>query len=179
MRLSAPLSARTLKKCVNLAAIVGQFTRLRRSGPQLLGLCPLHSEGNPSFYVHPQKQVFKCFGCGFGGDVFDFVMLVRDLPFSGAVEWVNDFLLRESSSSGVAGASGPRSGPLVGPSEGAAPQAAKRPASYSPPSENSRAQILALLEATERRLAEIAATNRAASEALATACEPERSSLFT
>ena len=82
------LDARDLKARVDLAAFVGQFTKLRRSGRQLIGLCPLHSERHPSFFVHPEKQVFKCFGCGAGGDVYAFVMRVEGCDFLDALRIV-------------------------------------------------------------------------------------------
>lgn len=164
---SPSLDARQLKARVDLTAFVGQFTRLRRAGRQFLGLCPLHKERHPSFYVHPEKKIFYCFGCGVGGDVFEFVMRVTGCNFRRALEITAEF-------SGVARASDPRSGSRFGASEGASPPAAKRPGTYSKSMQESRAQILALLEATDRRLRAIEATNLAASAALATACEPDR-----
>ena len=102
--ISAPLSARELKARVNLVSLVGKFTRLARVGRQFVGLCPLHSERHPSFYVHPEKQVFKCFGCGAGGDIFVFVMRVTGCDFRRALEIVAEV------SAGVATGSEPRSG---------------------------------------------------------------------
>jgi hypothetical protein len=93
--------------------------------------------------------------------------------FRRALEIVSEF------SKGVARDSAPRSGARFGASEGAAPQAAGRPVIYSQSSQHARAHILAQLAATTRRLAAIDTTNRAASEALATACESERGSPFT
>jgi len=164
-----PLSARELKARVDLAAIAGQFTRLRRAGRQFVGLCPLHSERHPSFYVHPEKKVFKCFGCDAGGDVFDFVMRATGCDFRRALEIVAEF------SDGVARESEPRSGERIRAGVGAKPLSpAKRGALYSQSTQEPRARILAALEATNQRLRAIEATNRAASATLATACEPER-----
>jgi CHC2-type zinc finger protein len=130
--LRAPLSARELKACVNLALIAGRFTCLRRSGRQLIGLCPLNSERNPSFYVHPEKQVFKCFGCGASGDVFAFVMQAFGCDFYRSLQIVAEF------SDGVALARDPRSGSRLGVGEGAKPlrppkaaNSSSRPTSYS------------------------------------------------
>jgi DNA primase len=85
------LNARELKSRVDLVLFAGQFTPLRRSGRQFLGLCPLHTERHPSFYVHPVKQVFKCFGCGVGGDLFAFVMRVEGCGFLDALRIVAEF----------------------------------------------------------------------------------------
>ncbi len=104
MKLTASLNVRALKARTDLVVIASKFTRLRRSGRQLLGLCPLHQERCPSFHVHPEKQVFKCFGCGVGGDVFEFVMRATGCDFRRALEIVFEF------SEGVASGSDPRSG---------------------------------------------------------------------
>jgi len=151
---------------VDLVELVEGYTRLRPCGRQFVGLCPLHSERHASFYVHPGKQVFKCFGCGAGGDVFEFLMRATGCDFRCALEIVAEL-------TGVASESEPRSGERFRAGVGASPQDAKRPASYSQSSLESRARILAALDATNRRLSRIEATNRAALASLATACEPE------
>ena len=159
------LDARQLKARVDLTEFAGQFTKLRRSRGQFVGLCPFHAERHPSFYVHPEKQIFHCFGCGAGGDVFAFVMRANDCGFRSALEIVAEYC------EGVARDSGPRSGPRLGASEGGvsplSPPKAGVP--HSQVSQDSRARILAALEATNRRLRTIEATNRATSAALATA----------
>jgi CHC2 zinc finger len=173
MRTRTQLIASDVKARANFVAIVSDYTPLRRHGRQYLGLCPFHSERRPSFYIHEDKKVFHCFGCGAGGDVFAFVMRAEGYDFRCALETVARL------STGVARASAPRSGARLGASEGAAPLAAKRPGFNSQSSEHSRSQVLARLEAINRRLAAIDTTNRAASLALATACEPDRGSPFT
>ena len=164
-----PFDAHELKARVNLVALAGQFTKLRRSGRQFIGLCPLHSERKPSFYVHPEKQVFKCFGCGAGGDVFTFVMQAFGGDFYRSLQIVAEF------AEGVALASDPRSGSRFGVGEGAKPlrlpKAAVRHSQFSP---SSRARTLAELDVVNGRLRAIEARNRADSAALATACEPTR-----
>ena len=59
---------------------------LKKTGKNHLGLCPFHSEKTPSFNVNPEKQIFHCFGCGVGGDVFKFVELQEGLNFPEAVK---------------------------------------------------------------------------------------------
>lgn len=56
----------------------------------MMGLCPFHQEKTPSFAVHPSKQIFHCFGCGVGGDVFKFIMLVENVTFPEALERLAD-----------------------------------------------------------------------------------------
>jgi hypothetical protein len=165
----AQLDARQLKAHVDLTEFISRFTRLRRSGRQFVGLCPLHDERHPSFYVHPVKQVFHCFGCGAGGDLFAFVMLAKRCCFRRALEIVAELC------DGVARASGPRSGPRFGASEGAKPLSPpKAGALHSQYLQESRARILAAVDSANRRLRAIEATNRASSAALATACEADR-----
>jgi hypothetical protein len=166
---TAVLNAREIKARVDLAAITGKFTKLRALGGQLLGLCPLHSEGHPSFYVHPEKQVFKCFGCGAGGDVFAFVMRATGCNFRRALEIV------AACSEQVARDSESRSGSRLGAGVGAQPLSpAQRGALHSQCVADSRARILSALDATNRRLQRIEETNRKSSAELATACEPQR-----
>ena len=62
--------------------------RLKKSGQNFMGLCPFHSEKTPSFAVHPVKQIYHCFGCGVGGDVFSFVMELERLSFPEALKLV-------------------------------------------------------------------------------------------
>ena len=55
--------------------VVGSYVRLtKRSGSNLFGLCPFHSEKTPSFSVAPEKQIYDCLGCGKGGSVINFIM---------------------------------------------------------------------------------------------------------
>ena len=54
---------------------------LKKSGQNYKGLCPFHSEKTPSFTVSPEKQIYHCFGCGAGGNVFKFIMEMEDYHF--------------------------------------------------------------------------------------------------
>ena len=172
---SKSLDARALKQRVDLVALVSSFTKLRHRGCELIGLCPFHRERHPSFYVNPEKQVFHCFGCGAGGDVFAFVMRAARCDFRHALEIIEEF------AHGVALASDPQSGSRFGVGEGAEPlRLPKAVASNSQSLKNSRPRILAELEATTRRIRAIESTNDANSRALATACEPRgEASRFT
>jgi len=66
-------------------AIIGRFVTLKPAGPSLKGLCPFHEEKTPSFSVHREKHIFRCFGCGESGDVFRFVELIEDVAFPQAI----------------------------------------------------------------------------------------------
>jgi hypothetical protein len=94
MTASAGLVATEVKAGADFVAIASCYTSLRRSGRQYVGLCPLHRERHPSFFVHPDKKIFYCFGCNAGGDLFDFVMQVENIAFSSALAWVADFPCR-------------------------------------------------------------------------------------
>src|SRR6056297_1397038 len=58
----------------DISEVVGEFVNLKRSGTNLKGLCPFHDEKTPSFMVSPSKGIFKCFGCGKGGNAVNFIM---------------------------------------------------------------------------------------------------------
>ena len=59
---------------------------LKKNGQNYKGLCPFHSEKTPSFTVSPEKQIYHCFGCGAGGNIFKFIMEIEDLSFIDAVK---------------------------------------------------------------------------------------------
>lgn len=83
-------SIERLRQTVDMAELVGAKTELKRSGQQLMGICPFHDERSPSFSVDPVQKVFHCFGCGEGGDLFKFVQLTEGLNFREAVESLSD-----------------------------------------------------------------------------------------
>ena len=68
--------------------MIGEYVRLKKSGQNFSGLCPFHQEKTPSFSVSAVKQMYYCFGCGKGGDVFQFVMELEKAPFPEAVRAV-------------------------------------------------------------------------------------------
>jgi DNA primase len=67
---------------------VSQYVSLKKAGRNFKGLCPFHTEKTPSFIVSPEKQIFHCFGCGKGGNVFQFLMLYEDYSFPEAVKFL-------------------------------------------------------------------------------------------
>jgi DNA primase len=76
-----------VKSSVDIVKVVGEYVRLRKSGgARYIGLCPFHNEKTPSFGVHPVHQFYKCFGCGEGGDVLNFIMKIDGLSFFEALK---------------------------------------------------------------------------------------------
>jgi DNA primase len=80
--------AERVKQQADIVRVIGEYVRLRKSGQNFTGLCPFHQEKTPSFSVHPARQIYHCFGCGAGGDVFKFVMEMDKLTFPEAVRAV-------------------------------------------------------------------------------------------
>ncbi len=70
----------------DIVEVIGSYFPLKRAGGTYKALCPFHQEKSPSFTVNPHRQRFKCFGCGAGGSVFDFVMQYEHLEFSAAAK---------------------------------------------------------------------------------------------
>jgi DNA primase len=73
-----------IRESISLVEIVSNYTKLSRRGRGYVGLCPFHSEKTPSFYVSPDKNLFYCFGCQRGGDVFKFLEYAEGLNFKEA-----------------------------------------------------------------------------------------------
>jgi DNA primase len=80
--------AERVKQQADIVRVVGEYVRLKKSGQNFAGLCPFHQEKTPSFNVHPVKQIYHCFGCGVGGDVFKFVMELEKCTFPEAIRTV-------------------------------------------------------------------------------------------
>jgi DNA primase len=80
--------AERVKQQADIVRVVGEYVRLKKTGKDFSGLCPFHEEKTPSFTVSPIKQIFYCFGCGKGGDVFNFVMDMEKSAFPEAVRTV-------------------------------------------------------------------------------------------
>jgi DNA primase len=80
--------AEKVKQQADIVRVVGEYVRLKKTGKDFSGLCPFHQEKTPSFTVSPLKQIFYCFGCGKGGDVYSFVMDMEKCEFLEAVKLV-------------------------------------------------------------------------------------------
>src|SRR5579864_8462940 len=77
-----------VKSSVDIVKTIGEYVRLKRTGTtgRYMGLCPFHTEKTPSFNVNATMQRFKCFGCGLGGDVFNFLMEIERISFFEALK---------------------------------------------------------------------------------------------
>jgi len=75
-----------VKQQADIVRVIGDYVRLKKTGKDFSGLCPFHQEKTPSFTVSPIKQIFYCFGCGKGGDVYNFVMELEKCEFPEAVK---------------------------------------------------------------------------------------------
>ena len=80
--------AERVKQQADIVRVIGEYVRLKKSGQSFTGLCPFHQEKTPSFNVHPVRQIYHCFGCGVGGDVFKFVMEMDKITFPEAIRTV-------------------------------------------------------------------------------------------
>ena len=74
----------------DVVEVIGGYVQLKRRGNNYVGLCPFHNEKTPSFSVSASKQMFYCFGCGAGGNVFTFLTKYENLNFAEAVELLAD-----------------------------------------------------------------------------------------
>ena len=79
-----------IKERINIVDLVSQYLTLQKAGSNFKAPCPFHNEKTPSFMVNPERQMYKCFGCGEGGDVLAFVMKMENLNFPEALEMLAD-----------------------------------------------------------------------------------------
>ncbi len=70
-----------VKARANLLEVVSEHVALKRAGKEYKGLCPFHQDKSPSFFVNPEKGIYKCFACGEGGDVFGFIQKIKNIDF--------------------------------------------------------------------------------------------------
>ena len=75
-----------VRQANDIVDVISQYVHLKRSGRNYFGLCPFHNEKSPSFSVSPDKQIFHCFGCGVGGNVFTFLTKIEGISFVEAVQ---------------------------------------------------------------------------------------------
>ncbi|MDB6124370.1 MAG: dnaG, partial [Pedosphaera sp.] len=83
-------SLEQVRAASDIVDVIGSYVPLKRAGANFTALCPFHKEKSPSFNVNPQKQIFHCFGCHKGGDVFTFVKEYENIPFPDAVRRLAD-----------------------------------------------------------------------------------------
>ena len=74
----------------DIVDVVGSYVRLQKKGNTYFGLCPFHNEKTGSFSVSPHKQMYYCFGCGAGGNVFTFLMQYENFTFGEAMQTLAD-----------------------------------------------------------------------------------------
>jgi len=79
---------RQVQQSTDLIKLVGEQVSLRPKGKEFVGVCPFHDDSNPSMYVSPAKQIYKCFACGAGGDAFSFVMDYHKMSFPEAMKYL-------------------------------------------------------------------------------------------
>ena len=75
-----------IKNQLDIVDVISRYVVLKKTGRNFQGLCPFHNEKTPSFVVTPDKQIFKCFGCGEGGDVLTFLMKINNQTFAEVIE---------------------------------------------------------------------------------------------
>jgi len=74
-----------IRNNVDIVEVVSRYVSLKKVGRNYFGLCPFHSEKTPSFSVNPGKGIFKCFGCGEGGDVIKFLSKIENVSYRHAI----------------------------------------------------------------------------------------------
>jgi len=77
-----------VRNSVNIVSLISEYVALKKRGRNHVARCPFHTEKTPSFTVSEEKQVFHCYGCGAGGDIFKFVMQLEQIPFPEAVRFI-------------------------------------------------------------------------------------------
>src|SRR5881397_3709353 len=83
--LISPATLEQIRAASDIVDVIGGYLPLKRAGANFVALCPFHKEKTPSFNVNPHRQIFHCFGCHKGGDVFSFVKEYESIDFPEAV----------------------------------------------------------------------------------------------
>src|SRR5664279_4015037 len=86
----SPATRERIRSASDIVDIIGSYLPLKKAGANFTALCPFHKEKTPSFNVNPHKQIFHCFGCHKGGDVFTFVKEYENIGFVDAVKRLAD-----------------------------------------------------------------------------------------
>src|SRR5438309_7179178 len=79
-------SREQVRSASDIVDVIGSYVPLKKAGANFVALCPFHKEKTPSFNVNPHKQIFHCFGCHKGGDVFRFIQDYENISFPEAIE---------------------------------------------------------------------------------------------
>ena len=79
-----------VKSASDIVSVISKYVNLKRRGNTYVGLCPFHHEKTGSFSVSADKQIFHCFGCNVGGNVFSFIMKIENIGFKESVEFLAD-----------------------------------------------------------------------------------------
>jgi DNA primase len=79
-----------VRNAANIVSVISEYVSLKKRGRNYQARCPFHNEKTPSFNVNEEKQIFMCFGCGVGGDIFKFIMQIEHLSFPEAVRFIGD-----------------------------------------------------------------------------------------
>ena len=79
-----------VRQKTDIVEIISEAVPLKKAGRNFKALCPFHEEKTPSFMVNPERQIFKCFGCGIGGDVYKFVMEREKIDFGEVLRMLAD-----------------------------------------------------------------------------------------
>jgi DNA primase len=83
-----PKQVQEILDLTRIEEVIEDFVTLRKRGVNLIGLCPFHNEKSPSFNVNPTRNIFKCFGCGKGGDAVTFLMEHEHFSYPDALRWL-------------------------------------------------------------------------------------------
>lgn len=84
----SPQDIDKIMNATNIVDVVGDFVELKKRGANYIGLCPFHNEKTPSFNVNPARGIFKCFGCGKGGNAVNFLMEYQHFTYPEALRWL-------------------------------------------------------------------------------------------
>ena len=93
-------SIEKIRSTADIYEIVSSYVELKKRGRNFFGLCPVHNEKTHSFSVNPEKQIYKCFGCGIGGSSIDFIMEIEKLDFVEAIRYLAEQYSIEIETSG-------------------------------------------------------------------------------